>query len=138
LQSKYEFPTPSEWLVWHAEPQHPGVAHSQPSVSGAAVLQSERPAAHTYVHAAPVHDGVPVVALHWTSHAPQWSTLVSGPQPPASPPDSATVEPPSGASATEPVSAATSGVGLPPSAGGAEASGPPSPPSHPSEQCSLL
>jgi hypothetical protein len=47
LQSKYESPTPSEWVVWHAGPQHPGVAHSQPSVSGAVVLQSERPAAQT-------------------------------------------------------------------------------------------
>jgi hypothetical protein len=137
LQSKYEFPTPSEWLVWHADPQHPGVAHSHPSVSGAAVLQSERPAAHMYVQVAPVHDGVPVVALHWTSHAPQWSTLVSGPQPPASPPDSGTVKPPSETSATEPVSATTSGVVLPPSAGGIEESRPPSPPSQPSEQFSL-
>ncbi len=49
---------PFEWLTWHAPPgQHPGVAHSQPSVSGAvAALQSARPALHVYVHVAPLQE----------------------------------------------------------------------------------
>jgi hypothetical protein len=32
---------PLEWAVWHVEPQHDGVAHSHPFVSGAALSQLE-------------------------------------------------------------------------------------------------
>ena len=47
LQSKKLSPMPFECVVWQLPLQHPGVLHSQPSVSGAvAALQSVRPALH--------------------------------------------------------------------------------------------
>ena len=73
-QSKKLLPTPFECVVWHCPPlQHPGVAHSQPSVSGAmAALQSMRPALHLYEHVVPLQLAGPVFVLHAAfSHAPQ-------------------------------------------------------------------
>ena len=53
------------------------VMHSHPSVSAPTeALQSVRPALQTYVHEAPVHDGVPLVMLHATPHAPQLVVVV--------------------------------------------------------------
>jgi hypothetical protein len=72
LQSKNELPMPLEWVLWHEVPQHAGVAHSQPSVSGAvAPLQSMRPALQLYVHEVPLQLAAPVVVLHAWWHAPQ-------------------------------------------------------------------
>jgi hypothetical protein len=73
LQSKKLPPTPFEWVVWHWPPlQHPGVAHSQPSVSGAvAALQSVRPALHLYEQVVPSQLAAPVLVLHAAFlHAP--------------------------------------------------------------------
>jgi hypothetical protein len=56
---------PFECVVWHCPPQHPGVAHSQPSVSGAmAALQSMRPALHLYEQVVPLQLAAPVFVLH--------------------------------------------------------------------------
>jgi hypothetical protein len=60
-------------MVWHAPLlQHPGVAHSQPSVSGAvAALQSTRPALQVYEHVVPSHLAAPVIVLHAWWQPPQ-------------------------------------------------------------------
>jgi hypothetical protein len=72
LQSKKLWPMPFACLVWHFPLQHPGVAHSQPSVSGAvAALQSMRPALHLYEHVVPSQLAAPVFVLHALLHAPQ-------------------------------------------------------------------
>ena len=63
---------PFACVVWHLAPQHAGVAHSQPSVSGAvAALQSLRPALHLYEHVFPLQLAAPVFVLHAALlHAP--------------------------------------------------------------------
>jgi hypothetical protein len=72
LQSKKLWPMPFECLVWQFPLQHPGVAHSHPSVSGAvAALQSMRPALHLYEHVVPSQLAGPVFVLHAFLHAPQ-------------------------------------------------------------------
>ena len=71
MQSKKLSPTPLVCVVWHAPLQHPGVAHSQPSVSGAvAALQSLSPALHLYEHVVPLQLAAPVFVLHAALHAP--------------------------------------------------------------------
>ena len=62
---------PVEWANWHWLPQQPGVAHSQPPVLGAVVLQLARPELHMYEHVDPSHDGVPVVLSQARPHMPQ-------------------------------------------------------------------
>jgi hypothetical protein len=58
-------------VVSHPVPQHPGVEHSHPSVSGALLaLQSERPELHWYVHVEPVQLAAPVFVLHALLHPP--------------------------------------------------------------------
>jgi hypothetical protein len=58
-------------VVWQFVPQHDGVAHSQPSVSGAApALQSVRPELHWYEHVEPLQLAVPVPVLHATLQPP--------------------------------------------------------------------
>ena len=73
LQSKKVWPAPFECAVWQAPMgQHPGVAHSQPSVSGAMpALQSVSPALHLYEHVAPLQLAGPVFVLHFAPHPPQ-------------------------------------------------------------------
>ena len=60
-------------VVSHAVPQHAGVAHSQPSVSGAVpVLQSEAPALHVYEHFVPLQLAADAfVRLHLSPQALQ-------------------------------------------------------------------
>jgi hypothetical protein len=58
---------PLLWVVWQAAPQHDGVAHSHPSVSGVVpLLQSEAPALQVYEHVVPLQlaaDALVVVHL---------------------------------------------------------------------------
>jgi hypothetical protein len=55
-----------------------GVAHSQPSTSGAvATLQSDRPVLHVYEHVVPLHLAEPVAVLHALLHPPQLDVDVS-------------------------------------------------------------
>jgi hypothetical protein len=55
-----------------APAQQPGVAHSQPSVSGAVpALQSLDPALHVYEHVEPLHFAAPVLVLQLLPQAPQ-------------------------------------------------------------------
>jgi hypothetical protein len=61
-----------ECVVWHPVPQHAGVAHSQPSVSGAVpALQSRRPELQLYEQVVPSQLGCPVFVLQIFPHAPQ-------------------------------------------------------------------
>ena len=72
LQSKKLWPAPFACAVWHLPPQHPGVVHSQPSVSGAvAALQSVSPVLHLYEHVVPSQLAGPVFVLHFAAHPPQ-------------------------------------------------------------------
>jgi hypothetical protein len=81
-------------LVWVSQAAHPPqwsmvfVGVSQPSLSGAALLQSAQPWLHTYEQVVPSHDApAAFVALQATPQAPQFSTVFVGPQPlgPSSP-----------------------------------------------------
>jgi hypothetical protein len=65
LQSKKFWPTPLVWVVWQLPLQHPGLAHSHPSVLGAVpALQSVWPLLHAYEHFVPSQLGWPVRVLH--------------------------------------------------------------------------
>ena len=59
------------WVVAHPVPQHVGVVHSHPSVSGALpALQSFSPELHWYEHVVPLQLAAPVFVLHAALHAP--------------------------------------------------------------------
>jgi hypothetical protein len=66
-------------VVWQPVPQHPGVTHSQPSVSGAVpLLQSDDPALHVYEQVVPLQDAADAwVRVHWFPQAPQLAVLLS-------------------------------------------------------------
>jgi hypothetical protein len=61
--------------------QHPGVWHSQPVVLKPAVLQFEYPVLQVYVHAVPLHPGVPLSVPHLMPHAPQFAVVIWVSQP---------------------------------------------------------
>lgn len=64
-------PIPLACVVSHFAPQHPGVAHSHPSVSGAvAALQSLEPALHLYEHVVPLQLAGPVFVSQAFAHPP--------------------------------------------------------------------
>ncbi len=65
-------------LVSQLDPQQPGVAHSQPSVSGAvAALQSDAPLLHVYEQLPPLHASAEAfVAVQAMPHAPQFEVVV--------------------------------------------------------------
>jgi hypothetical protein len=79
LQSLKFWPRPSPWVVWQPVPQQPGVAHSQPSVSGAvAWLQSEAPALQVYEHDVPLQLAADAfVRVHLSPHALQLLVVFS-------------------------------------------------------------
>jgi hypothetical protein len=59
-------------MVSQLFPQHPGVAHSHPSVSGALLaLQSIKPELHWYEHVVPLQLAAPVFVLQAVLHEPQ-------------------------------------------------------------------
>lgn len=59
-------------VVWQPVPQHAGVVHSQPSVSGAVpALQSVSPELHWYVHLVPLQLAAPVFVVQTLLHPPQ-------------------------------------------------------------------
>jgi hypothetical protein len=66
-------------VVSQLVPQQAGVAHSQPSVSGATLaLQSESPVSHEYEHFVPLHVAeAAFVRLHWSPQALQLLVVVS-------------------------------------------------------------
>jgi hypothetical protein len=79
LQSKKFWPTPLLCVVWQPVPQQPGLAHSQPSVSGALPeLQSVRPLLQAYEHFVPLQLGWPVLLLQVTPQSPQFEVEFSG------------------------------------------------------------
>jgi len=65
-------------VVWQDAPQHPGVAHSQPSRSGGVpLLQSDAPALHVYWQVVPVHVSVEAfVEVHASPQAVQLLVVV--------------------------------------------------------------
>jgi len=91
---------PFECVIWHTLPgQQPGVAHSQPFVSGAAVLQSAWFAVQpVYVHTLLVQTAPRLVAVsHVTVHVP---VLVSVADVSATPVSTTAVSPPAFAGAS--------------------------------------
>jgi hypothetical protein len=74
-----------ECVVWQPDPQHPGVAHSHPSVSGAvAKLQSAWFAMHVYEQVVPLQlSAVALAGLQVTPHPPQLLVVVVGVEQPA-------------------------------------------------------
>jgi hypothetical protein len=67
-----------ECVVWQLEPQHPGVPHSQPLVSGEVVLQSEWPAWQlAYVQVVPVQAAPLLLSVSQTlPHPAQFAVVV--------------------------------------------------------------
>jgi hypothetical protein len=72
------------WVVSQLAPQQAGVAHSQPSRSGAVpLLQSDAPALHVYEHAVPLQlSADALVAVHESPHALQLLVVLSSVQVP--------------------------------------------------------